>query len=149
LALPDHIDSESVELVVPSNPRFLAVVRAVLRETAEMQGWDPKELRAVTLAVDEACSNIIRHSYKGRTDMPVWVKIRTLANEIRVELRDRGEKVDPAKLQPRDLDDVRPGGLGIHLIRSLMDEVTYDLSEPDGNRLILVRKKSRQHEPED
>ncbi len=149
MALPDHIDSESVELVVPSNPRFLAVVRAVLRETAEMQGWDPKELRAVTLAVDEACSNIIRHSYKGRTDMPVWVKIRTLANEIRVELRDRGEKVDPAKLQPRDLDDVRPGGLGIHLIRSLMDEVTYDLSEPDGNRLILVRKKSRQHEPED
>jgi len=114
-----------------------------------MQGWDARELRAVTLAVDEACSNIIRHSYKGRADMPIWVKIRTLQGEIRVELRDLGEKIDPAKLRPRDLDDVRPGGLGIHLIRSLMDEVTYDLSEPEGNRLILVRKKSRQHEPED
>ena len=146
---PDHIDPDSVELLVPSNPKFLAVVRAVLRETAEKQGWDPKELRAVTLAVDEACSNIMRHSYKGQTDRPIWVKVRTLDDEIRIELRDLGEKVDPSRLRPRDLEDVRPGGLGIHLIRSLMDEVTYDLSEPEGNRLILVRKKSRQHEPED
>jgi anti-sigma regulatory factor (Ser/Thr protein kinase) len=91
------------------------------------------------LAVDEACTNIIRHAYDGDHDQRIEVQIRMHPNRIEVKLRDYGRKPDPAKIKPRELHDIRPGGLGVHFIRTIMDEVVYDHSHEVGTELRMTK----------
>jgi anti-sigma regulatory factor (Ser/Thr protein kinase) len=98
-----------------------------------------EECNAVTIAVDEAVANIIKHTYKGETDKSIIVNLRLHAAKLEIVLRDFGDKVDPKKIKSRDLNDVRPGGLGVHLIKSTMDEVYYDNSLETGNQLTLTK----------
>jgi serine/threonine-protein kinase RsbW len=122
-----------LELVISSSPTLLCVVRGTVERLAGTLGFSPEECRAVTLALDEAIANVIRHSYGSRDDQPIGVYFRKVRRRSRrgleegleILLRDRGPAVDPAKLCGRDLDDVRPGGLGLHFIRQSMDKAKY------------------------
>ncbi len=106
---------------------------------SELCGFSEEECNALTIAVDEAASNIIRHTYEGNPDQEIVVKFRVLQDRLEVVLRDFGKKVDPKKIRPRNLDDIRPGGLGVHLIKTTMDEVHYDNTLEVGNQLVLAK----------
>ncbi|HIJ64040.1 MAG TPA: ATP-binding protein [Rhodospirillaceae bacterium] len=102
-------------------------------------GCPPEMAEEVVLAVDEACQNIIRHAYRG--DGEIVLEIR-LAAERRLEilLIDFAAPVDPGRIVPRPLDELRPGGLGTHFIRSVMEEVSYLPPPPGaGNFLRMTR----------
>lgn len=129
----------SVELRIQSDPRMLKVVRTSVSQFCALVGFSPEECNSIMLAVDEACSNIIKHTYDGRTDQPIVVRCEALPDGIRIVLRDFGDKVKLSTIKSRDLHDVRPGGLGVHLIRSVMDDVRFDESCKVGNRLMLVK----------
>jgi serine/threonine-protein kinase RsbW len=126
-------ESMLLKLELRSNPEMLCVVRAGLGQLTEKLGFSEAESRAVVLAVDEALTNIIRHAYSGEADRPIELLCRRIqvrhdgasreALEIIVE--DRGLKVDGAKLCGRSLEEVKPGGLGLHFIRESMDEVEF------------------------
>ena len=103
-----------------------------------MCGFDEDEIQFIILAVDEACANVIRHAYNNRTDGPIALACTTSDNRIEFRLLDHGKSAVEQDLKSRSLDEVRPGGLGMHLIRSIMDEVHYD-SGGDGNKLILAK----------
>ena len=126
------------ELVITSSPILLCVVRSAVERLADALGFPPEDCRAITLAVDEAIANIMRHSYGGREDQPIAVYFRKahrrasggIEEGLEVLLRDRGPAVDPAKLRGRDLDDIRPGGLGLHFIRQSTDTVKYSRVGP-------------------
>ena len=95
------------------------------------------------LIIDEACQNIIRHGYGGDSDQ--WIEIEIALEEfgLVIILRDYADPVDEPRVQPRDLDDVRPGGLGVHFMREIMDEIGYLPSEGDyGNILRMVKKST-------
>ena len=96
----------------------------------------------VTLAVHEACANIIVHSYQGDTAQRIDLTVLITPEELAVEIRDYGSKPDPAAIQPRALHDVRPGGLGTHFMRSIMDTVTYDVSPATGTLLRMTKRRS-------
>ena len=142
----DPNDGFLFDLVIHSDPELLCVVRGAVQGIAEVAGLSEAECRCVTLAVDEAVANIIRHAYDCRRDQPIEVRCRRLpahaAGRGRAALEfllvDRGRSADPAELQGRPLDQVRPGGLGMHFIRQSMDEVDYQACE-DGNRLRLLK----------
>lgn len=131
---------------VPSDPKLLSVVRSAVLQVAAVAGLPEEECRSITLAVDEALANIIRHAYENRAGQPIEVSCRRVASSApaasasRLEflLVDWGRSVHPSELQGRSLGEVEPGGLGMHLIRSIMDEVHY---EPcgDHNCLRLVK----------
>lgn len=116
-----------------SNPETLCVVRNALGELAQTLGLPEAECRAVVLAVDEALTNIIRHAYQGRTEQPIEASFRrirvardgTQKPALEILLEDRGMAVDREKLCGRKLEDVRPGGLGLHFIRESMDTVEF------------------------
>ncbi|MEL6822570.1 MAG: ATP-binding protein, partial [Calditrichota bacterium] len=91
------------------------------------------------LAVDEAVANIIRHAYKGADDKPINVFCDVHEDRLQIVLQDFGEEVDTNVVKSRDLDDVRPGGLGVHLIQSVMDEMEFSYSKEEGNKLRLVK----------
>ncbi len=132
-----------IEIRISSDPRLLAVVRAMVSQVCELAGCSEEEQRKIVLAVDEACSNIIKHTYQG--DCCRTIDIRCQGDEKRLEivLRDCGPPIDVKRIQPRDLDEVRPGGLGTHFIRSIMDKVDYSYEEGRGNVMRMVKNLGR------
>jgi anti-sigma regulatory factor (Ser/Thr protein kinase) len=87
----------------------------------------------VVLAVDEALTNIIRHAYQGKAEQPIEVSFRRIQAvrdgagrpALEIVLEDRGVTVERGKLYGRKLEDVRPGGLGLHFIKHGMDTVEF------------------------
>jgi anti-sigma regulatory factor (Ser/Thr protein kinase) len=96
----------------------------------------------VILAVHEACANIIEHSYQGDAAQRIDLTVLITPEELAMEIRDYGSKPDLAAIQPRALHDVRPGGLGTHFMRSIMDTVTYDVSPDTGTLLRMTKRRS-------
>ncbi len=138
--MPDH---DAIELRIDSDPRFLCVVRAVVSVIADKVGLNEAICGQVSLAVDEAVTNVMRHGYGGATDQPIWIKVRlgdgNGGEGFTVIVEDRGRQVDPATIQGRDLDEVRPGGLGVHIIRQVMDQVSYSQRDGGGMRLVMSK----------
>ena len=133
--------TEVVALTVPSHPKFLYVVRNVMYPLALDSGFSKKEARMIVLAVDEACSNIIKYAYAGDATKTISITITNENDHINVRLTDLGKKADTAKIAPRELDNVRPGGLGTHFMGAAFDTVSYDTSQDQGTVLTLVKKK--------
>jgi len=132
-----------VTLTVPSHPKYLYVLRSALHPILTDAGFDRKVARRIILAVDEACSNIIKHAYEGDHTKTITMTITDAADRFTVRLRDFGRKTDTAKIAPRDLADIRPGGLGTLFIGAAFDAVTYDTSQEQGTLLTLEKKKQQ------
>ena len=122
-------------------PSKLADVRRTVRDLATRFGALDDQSDALVLAVDEAFQNIIRHAYRdsvpGRVDFSAWID----DHDLWIRLRDYAELVDLTKIRPRALDDVKPGGLGTHLIRSVMDEVSYRHADDGLGNVLTMRKR--------
>ncbi len=146
--MPEKTDEKyrNVSLRIPSNARYLKIVRSVLEAVGRMFDFQEHTIQAVLLATNEACANIINHAYKDEPNHFIYLDIYPSSERIQIELRDNGIKVAPEKIKPRELGDVRPGGLGIHLMRSLMDEVIFDQNYKPGNKLILIKKRSEKND---
>jgi anti-sigma regulatory factor (Ser/Thr protein kinase) len=131
--------SFQLRLVMPSNPRFLPIVRAAVGELSLVFGLPEESSQGVTLAVDEALANIIRHAYKNRYDRQIELNCQAGNDQIEFTLLDQGEPPDPARICGQPLDDVSLSGRGTHLIKMMMDEVTYECV-PGGNQLTLIKR---------
>jgi sigma-B regulation protein RsbU (phosphoserine phosphatase) len=119
----------------------LRKIREAVREAAESSGCGEQCAADVVLAVDEACQNVIRHAYSGDPSGAIELEIQRRGDDLVVSLRDFAPEVDPSQIKPRDLDEIRPGGLGTHLIRELMDSA--DFLRPAsgcGNLLRMVKR---------
>jgi len=132
-------------LQVTSNPNRLKLVRQVVAEAATMAGCDADMVRDVVIAVDEALQNVIRHGYGGSPDGAIHITLRMQDETLIILIRDWASRVDPNTVKPRDLDDIRPGGLGTHFIREVMDEVEFlppprDDGGDGGNVLRLLKR---------
>lgn len=132
---------DSAIIKVPSDPKYLSLVRAAMAKMGELSGLSETVIEDVKLAVDEACSNVIKHAYKGETNHTIIVKFRMTRKGFEVLIEDKGQKANPESIEGRNLDDIRPGGLGVHLIRRAFDIFTFDEKKKRGNRLRLVRMK--------
>jgi anti-sigma regulatory factor (Ser/Thr protein kinase) len=119
------------------------MIRTVVQEFVAEMGSDPKERHDIALAVGEAVSNVIRHSYKGNPDNHLSLVCRDHDDNFEVEIRDRGEPYDPAATPARPPEEIRVGGRGVYLMRALMDEVEYH-REGDVN-CVRMKKMLKTH----
>jgi anti-sigma regulatory factor (Ser/Thr protein kinase) len=133
-----------LELRFPARPDELRGMRDALRERLRAWQLDEECASDVVMAVDEACQNVIRHAYRGAPDGFIELEVRCAGDELRIALRDYAPTVDPSRIRPRSLDELRPGGLGTHLIRSTMDHTEFGTppSGP-GNLLRMVKRFAR------
>ncbi len=117
-------------------------VRKAGEKIALAIGFSAEQAAMIMLTIDEALANVIQHGYDGQKGRPIDVFMERVCAEgrvgIRVLIRDRAKQVDPASIKGRDLDDVRPGGLGVHLMKSLMDEVVHRATR-EGMELEMVK----------
>lgn len=129
----------SLKLAVPSDPQILCVVRSAVERFAALAGFPEEDCRSITLALDETMTNIIRHAYGNRHDQAIELECRSTEECAEFVLVDRGQSVPPEKIRGRPLEEVRPGGLGTHIIAQIMDQVSYE-PLPGGNRWKLVKR---------
>lgn len=137
-----------VIVTIPSNPKYLSVIRSVTATMGGIFGFADKVIEEVKLAVDEACSNVIKYAYRGDTNQEIIIKF-ILQKGFEVVIEDRGIKANPELIEGRSLSDVRPGGLGIHLIKRAFDVFSFDEERERGNRLRLIRHRGGFNEDRD
>ena len=125
-----------------SDPKNLKSIRKQVLKVAEEAGFDEHLQMRIALAVDEAITNVIRHSYQSAPDKEIQITLSNDKDALRISLRDFGAKPDLSKLRSRDLKDIRPGGLGCYFIQEIMDEVHYDINaHAVGTELKLTKYK--------
>ena len=134
---------QPVSLRICSSPMHLPVVRAAVEKICETLGFDPESAGSVVLSTDEALTNIIKHAYKGADDKPIEIELGPVNESgrkaLRICMRDYGVAVDLSRIKSRDLEDVRPGGLGVHIMSKCMDSVEYRHAEGGGTLLTMVK----------
>jgi len=117
----------------------IKMARAILHTFLTFRGVFDKDIFDTELAINEAIANIIQHTYKNEPKYIVMTVNWIEPDTIEILLKDFGPKVDPAKIKSRDLDDIRPGGLGVYIIQRIFDVMEFkDVKE--GNLLYLKKK---------
>jgi len=134
---------QPTRLRVTSETGNIARVRAAVERAALDMGFAEPDATAVALAIDEAVANVIRHGYEGREGQPIEVTIEPVSRGDRAGLEvticDCGRQVELNTIVGRKLEDVRPGGLGTHIMKAVMDEVEYKHRQPEGMQLRLLK----------
>jgi serine/threonine-protein kinase RsbW len=136
--------SKQKELLVKSRTENLTAVREFISSTVEEVKIPPDIAGDIVLAVDEACTNIIKHAYKFLPDGDIAIKLKYSEKIIKVEITDHGSPFSPDTVPTPDLkkyfEEKRVGGLGMYLMKSLMDEVHYKSVPGKYNQVVLTKK---------
>lgn len=135
-----------VEIRFPARPDRMTLVRSTVRNAASHCGLDPTSTQELVLAVGEACQNVMQHGYTDLETGDILLTISRAEDGVVVRIADFAPAVDPQKIKPRDLSDVRPGGLGVHFIEELMDSAVFR-PNPDGvgNVLEMTKRMEMSH----
>jgi anti-sigma regulatory factor (Ser/Thr protein kinase) len=118
-------------------PETLCSGRQFIEAWAKYAGFDDTTVGQIVLACDEACSNVFRHGY-GTQPGPVTLHARIEEQALLIDIRDQAPPLQTEEIKGRDLDDLRPGGLGTVILRKTFDSVEYQPG-PAGNRVRLRR----------
>lgn len=116
----------------------LAPMRKFVREFLDAYPFSERERMLMVLGVDEACTNVIRHAYHLRDDQLICLCLEGLRHSVRLRLRDYGKQTEAHTIKGRSHDLIRPGGLGVHLIRIAFDKVDYIL-KARGTELVMTK----------
>ena len=134
-----QIPQDIISVTIPSNPKYLRALRALVDEVTYEMGFSAKARSEVIQAIIEACTNVIKHSYEGNFYKKIILILKQLPDRLEVIIKDLGRKVHPARIRHRDLHDVKPGGLGVYIIKHSMDMVWYDMTPRKGTELRMVK----------
>lgn len=135
-------------LTVPASVDQLQRIAGMAAKAAEAVGFDSTQVCRIELAVDEACSNIIEHAYDGE---PGEIGVEILPErqrQLTIILTDTGKSFDPDRIPEyvpcKSIDEIKIGGLGLHLMKQAMDDVCFEFNVPSKtgkfNRLTMVKK---------
>jgi serine/threonine-protein kinase RsbW len=137
-------ERETFHLEVPADENNLSEVRDFIADICTKAGFLKSETNNTKLAVDEACTNIIKHAYKEKGG-DIRIDVQAEPGKIEINIFDRGEPFDWSEVKEPDLDLYveigKKGGLGIYLMNRLMDSLNYSAS-PAGNRLYMAKSSS-------
>jgi anti-sigma regulatory factor (Ser/Thr protein kinase) len=129
---------------LPARVESIRWLGAVMTRIGREANLSEQAIYQCRLALDEACANIIRHAYDNDPHGEIEAYIQAHDGMCTIHLTDFGKPYDPSRVStPLDtpsIDDTRPGGLGLHLMHTVMDEVYYTPG-PHGNRLVMIKRR--------
>ncbi|MBF0552609.1 MAG: ATP-binding protein [Deltaproteobacteria bacterium] len=133
--------SPIVSLTILSDPILLRVVRAVVDRFGDIIHFSQNDLYKIKLALDEVCTNVIRHSYDGHHDKPITIDFYAHPDRLEITIKDQGRQANEmAVIKEFDqMDKTIPGGLGLPLIKSLVDHFELCFPVDDGNISTLIK----------
>jgi len=128
---------------IESRTERLIAVREFVSEAAHEFGFTDEDVSKIALAVDEACTNVIKHAYKFDPTKTIQVVVRTDNGVFEIAIRDTGTQFNPAQVRRPDMKEYlshyRKGGLGVFLMKSLMDKVEYEIAPGKMNEVRLIK----------
>src|SRR5690606_16182852 len=143
-----------VHVQMLSQSRYLCGARELVLATVSRFGFNELTCSQIALAVDEALANVICHGYARAPGGMIWLSIWPLDEDgegrvggVRITIEDEARQVDPEQIKGRDLEEIRPGGLGVHIIREVMDVAEYTKRDGKGMRLVLEKRLSSPTDP--
>ena len=137
------------KLVVKSRTENLAEIRMFIQGIASLVGFEQESIDNMMLAVDEACTNIIKHAYKSYPDGEILIKIKYEDKKLIITIIDYGKSFAPDSVPEPDIQEYykqhKVGGLGMYLMRTLMDDVKYISVPGKYNQVLLSKSLTSQH----
>ncbi|MBI9012950.1 MAG: ATP-binding protein [Clostridiales bacterium] len=122
---------------LPSKAEYVSIARLAASVISNTVGFDIEDIDDIKVAVGEACNNAVLH---GKNEEEVYEIAFKLSDEkIHIEVKDNGIGFDEEKYEEPDLDNLKGNGLGIYIMKSLMDEVDIIANDKDGTTLKLVK----------
>jgi len=131
---------DPIHLSIISHPENLKSIRKVLKDVMSKTKLSKEDSGCVILAVDEACSNIIRHGYNNDYNQTIDLTIIVKTNLLTISILDKGIRFDKDAIKDRDIKEIKPGGLGIYIINQVMDQVKYTRTSDGFNKIEMVKK---------
>ena len=135
--------TENYHLRIPSQTANLQVIRNFVSDVAKSVGFENKDIGKIELAVDEACTNVIEHAHHQDTKQDIDVAVKIDYDKFTVVITDHGKGFKPEDVDIPDMNrylaELRVGGLGIYLMKHLMDEVEYHTQPGVSNEVRMVK----------
>jgi len=145
--------SQQEQLTVPGRCDQIRAVCEFVAAGAKAAQFDEDEIFHIELACDEACTNIIEHAYGSEDEGPIMVKWEISTDRFIITFTDKGNAFDPdtVPLPPSpqaitdldELDTLKVGGLGLHFMKKLMDDVSFYFDKEEGNQPNIVKHRKR------
>ena len=130
-------------LKIDSRTDQLVAVREFVSRVATDSGFNEEDVSKIALAVDEACMNVIKHAYEYDAKKKIEVSVETGNGEFKVSIADTGKQFNPNGVKVPDMEEYfsnyRRGGLGVYLMKSLMDKVEYEIEPGKRNQVRLTK----------
>jgi anti-sigma regulatory factor (Ser/Thr protein kinase) len=131
--------SKPIHMRIVSHPKNLKRVRGVIKDITSKTCLSKEDSGSIILAVDEACSNIIKHGYKNDFTQKIDLNVKLETNLLTISIMDKGIHFEINSFQARDIDKIKPGGLGIYIIHQVMDIVEYSRTSEGFNKIKMVK----------
>ena len=139
--LPDT--KAEYQLKIPSETDNLELIREFISRLAAKAGFGNEDVNKIELAVDEACTNVIKHAYNKNEKQFIDIVVKKDVHKFTIVIADKGKGFDVKKLKTLDMKDylaeMRVGGLGIHLMHNLMDEINFEIEPGIKNQVTMVK----------
>ncbi len=137
------VQKKKKKLEIVSNSSNLVKIRKFVSDIAVTAGFIEEDVSKIELAVDEACSNVVRHAYKGRDNFKIDIEVVYDTKKLSVTVTDKGKGFDPKEFEVPEMKDYlqkfHVGGLGIHLMKELMDQVEFEIKPNQKNQVVLTK----------
>ncbi len=135
------------EISIQSKTENLKVIRNFVQEIASNCMFDSSVIADIVLSVDEACTNIIEHAYSCDAKGEIILKIECADDKILIEITDFGVEFNPISVPKpniaQHLAEKKSGGLGVYIIKQLMDEIIYQRKDEKINKLTLIKYRAQ------
>lgn len=135
---------EKIEIEIPSDTGYLDSIREFIKKVAQRFNFIETDIDDIEFAVDEAVANIIEHAYEG-IEGKITIKVICNDEKFSIELKDKGKKFDPTVKKLPDIEKHhkkhKTNGLGIYIMRKLMDNISYEFVDGIGNILRMEKFK--------
>ncbi len=127
---------ESVNLSLPCRPEYVSVARLTASFVANQMGFDIEAIEDIKLAVGEACNNAVLHSGNSST---YQLELKNMESSLIIEVKDSGRGFDKEAYKAPELGQLQENGLGLFIIKSLMDDVEIQTFEGNGTKIIMSK----------
>lgn len=134
-------------LHVPSSTENLALIRDFVAKIGKQTGLDENQIAMIEMAVDEACANVMEHAYGSDQTKEVIVRAKIDDDSIEIQVEDTGKGFEPEKIEQKDVrrlaQERKSGGLGMRMMKMVMDEVQYTMKPGERNELRMTKRLKR------
>lgn len=131
------MNNDVISIKLPSKAEYVSIARLAASVISNTVGFDIEDIDDIKVAVGEACNNAVLH---GKSEDEVYeIAFKLSEEKVHIEVKDNGIGFDEEKYEEPDLDNLKGNGLGIYIMKSLMDEVDIIANDKEGTTLKLVK----------